>query len=131
MKMEWNVYYVNMNTEKIEALNVFDHCGFRKKKKKICRKFNDKIMFAEEVKESAMYFFWCRSEYEIVITTFPPQITPEEFDRLSAIDNKSRHTYGVNLKRATKIDIYCQLNLNWEHFIDYIWNNKEKIAAAT
>ena len=121
--MEWNVYYVNMNTQKIETLNVFNHYGFWEDIKKICREFNTKTTF--------VYFFWCRFESETVITTFPPQITPEEFDRLSAIDNKSRHTYGVNLKRGKKIDIYSQLNLNWNHFIEYIWNNKEKIAAAT
>ena len=128
--MEWNVYCVNMNTQKIETLNVFNHYGFWEDIKKICREFYyTKTTFAKEIKKSAVYFFWCRFESETVITTFPPQITPEELDRLIAIDKKA-YSYDVNLKTASKIDIYCQLNLNWNHFIEYIWNNKEKIAAA-
>lgn len=128
--MEWNVYCVNMNTQKIESINVFNHYGFWEDIKKICRKLNTKTTFAKEIKKSAVYFFWCRFESETVITTFPPQITPEELDRLTSIDKKA-YSYNVNLKTASKIDIYCQLNLNWDHFIDYIWNNREKIAAAT
>lgn len=127
--MEWNVYYINMSTEKVETLNVFDHHGFWEDIKTICRKeFNTKTTFAKKIKESAIYFFWCRYEYEIIITTFPPQITHKEFDRLNSID-EIVHSYDVNLKRETKIDIYDQLNLNWNHFIEYLWNNKEKIAA--
>ena len=52
-----------------------------------------------------MYYFWSKCEYEILITTW--------FERKDFKDEK--------------IDVYDQLQLNWNAFIDYIWKNKKYI----
>ena len=48
-------------------------------------------------------------------------ISREELDRLNQEDIKYRT--NVNLTVGKKIDIYDQLQMNWQQFIDYVWNN--------
>ena len=54
--------------------------------------------FEEMIDKEAMYYFWCKAEYEDMISGF----------------------FEGGAK--TKIDIYSQLKLNWNRFIDYLWN---------
>ena len=53
-----------------------------------------------------MYYFWSKCEYEIIVTCNP------EWDRF----------------KKEKIDVYDQLQLNWNKFVDYIWENKNEIC---
>ena len=48
--------------------------------------------------KEVMYYFWGRAEYEVMIGGL--------FER----------------GQKAKIDIYSQLKLNWDRFIDYLWN---------
>ena len=50
-----------------------------------------------------MYYYWARSEYEIIIK-------PWVFE-----------------KPEVKVDIYDQVYLNWDRISEYIWNNLKLI----
>lgn len=119
--MTWNVYRYDINKREIEVYNVFEHYSFNLEVEKLLNKKISYGEFYEELKSLAMYYFWSKSEYEVVITEFPPYIDKEEIDRLVA--EKDEHSYRtyVHLEVSTKIDIYGQLNLNWEQFALYVW----------
>lgn len=102
--MEWNVYYYNMNTQRITVYNIFEHGGFLKDVTKYLKKCTDTEDFAENLKKSLMYYFWSKSEYEIIISAW----------------------CGGNGKEATKVDIYSQVMLNWDTFVAYAWSFKRK-----
>ena len=104
--LEWWVWYFNFNAKRIEKYNVFAHGGFLDDCKKIARKCkDDKYIFAETLRRSAMYFFWAKCEWEIVICGFPP-----------AWD-------GVR----DKIDVFAQLTANWDAFVDYVWDHAAEL----
>ena len=89
--------------------------------------------FAEQLKRSLMYWFWCKSEHEVVISSWPVYIDKEELDRINTeyeeYNNKWGHyPYTINVSPyvGKKIDIYSQVMMNWEQFVEYVWSNKDK-----
>lgn len=97
--MEWNVFYHDVNAQKIRTLNIFDHCSFANDVKKNLKKCKNKDEFAEALKSDLMYFFWCKSEYEIIISPW----------------------CGGHGTEDIKVDIYTQVMNNWNIFVDYVW----------
>lgn len=98
MELNWNVYYYNQNIDKIEPFNVFSHRNFYRAVLDIFGKYQHMDEFEEAIEKEAMYYFWCKAEYEVVVR-------------------------GLFEQRAWhKVDIYDQLKLNWDRFIDYLWN---------
>ena len=89
---------------------------------------------SEPMKVDVMFYYYCsKCEHEVVITDFPPHITPEELERLTAERDEHIAKYGnpqyshsVRVKNALKIDVYEQIMINWEHFLDYVWNERQK-----
>ena len=78
-----------------------------------------------------MYYFWCKCEYEVIITSFPTYITMNELDRLNDERWSHKDRYGtdyvrinVNPDTGAKIDIYTQVMNNFDIFCDYVWNSK-------
>lgn len=105
MKLQWNVYRINHMKNKVEIFNVFDHWRFQEETIKTLKESETKADFSEELRHLVFYYFGWKYEYEICITSlFSHQKETEE-----------------------KIDIRHQLMLNWDRFIDYLWNNKDKI----
>ena len=100
--MVWNVYYHNINKDKIEIKNIFSHGDFSKGVKDLLWICKTKNRFEDNLKRELCYYFWCRAEYEIVIGPWV-----------------GGRTDGI------KIDIYEQVMLNWEIFVDYVWSFKE------
>lgn len=99
--MEWNVYRYNINAKKIEPMNIFRHSRFTDDVIKAMRTCETKETFAEEVRHSLAYYFWSKCEYEILISGL--------FDS----------------EKEYKVDIYSQVMLNYDRFINYLWNVKE------
>jgi hypothetical protein len=127
--MTYYVYIENFNTKKIEKYNVLNE-GIIKEIKEQTKGFTNKTHFAEVVNNIMRYYFWARSEYEVVLTSWPSYITSEELDRLNEESKKYQKEYGkralrqpVNLTVEEKIDIYDQVKMNWNIFIDYVWEN--------
>lgn len=103
--VEWNVYLSDINKREIIIFNVFNHYSFYENLKKIIKKYKTIEDFSKELKSICVYFFWAKCEYEIILTCWP------EWDKF----------------KKEKIDVYSQLNLNWDKFVNYIWDNKKEI----
>lgn len=130
MKLEWNVFYDDCNKNEIISFNVFKHSSFSKEIKELLFKERDKKVFSLELRRIAKYYYWSKSEYEIVLTSWPPYTNKEGYlslkERVEQKEERSSH-YLVDLDYGRKVDIYRQLELNWERFVDYIWDNKKEI----
>lgn len=98
--LEWNVYYHDFNRKEINVFNVFNHWSFHEDCKKNAKKNSkDYEAFCEQLRKDAMYRFWSKCEYEILLTPW------------------------VGRAETLKIDIYDQLRLNWEQFCKYTWEH--------
>lgn len=103
--MKWNVYFHNFNTNKIEEYNIFNHSSFRYEVKQLIKKYKDKDTFIEKLKSELMYYFWKKSEWEVIVSPWVGRKEP------------------CNIK----IDVYDQVMLNWNVFADYVWDNKKEL----
>lgn len=131
----WNVYREDVNRQSIEIFNIFNHGSFYADMVKIAKAYKkqikdntfDKKAFANDVDRKLMYYFWSKSEYEVIITSWPPYIEIEKIDKMKSEVEDYNSKWGrkpfrvnINLDVAEKIDIYDQVQLNFESFIDYI-----------
>lgn len=96
--MEWNVYYHDFNRRQITTYNVFNHGSFNREINQLSQKNLDKLEFAERLKIIAMYYFWSKTEWEVIVSPW------------------------IGKGDDEKIDVYDQLKLNWDKFVDYVWN---------
>lgn len=102
---EWYVYMEDFNKKEIVTFNVFHSYTFIESCKKEFRKYQrdkDIARLENEIKGWAMYCFWSKCEYEIILA---PWINREGFE-------------------TKKIDIYDQLCLNWDSFFKYMMEHK-------
>ena len=107
-KLEWNVFYYDINRKKINTYNIFEHGGFVKWVQKDLKDVDNIEDFAKTLESNLQYFFWAKAEHEILITSW---------------------VGGDREKDAVKIDIYSQVMLNWEIFLEYVWSNKELLKV--
>ena len=113
--MEWNVYIGDFNSKRIETHNVFNHYRFVKDLTKALKKIEKsdaseekkKEDFAEAARKELMYYYWSKCEWEVIISHWP-----------QGKDDKDE-----------KIDVYDQVRLNWDKFIDYVWTNRKELKA--
>lgn len=131
--MVWNVYREDFNHRAIVEYNIFDHSSFAQDVNKLLKADIPKDEFAEQLKRSLMYWFLCKSEHEVIISSWPVYIDKAELDRINTeyeeYNNKWNHCpYKINVSPdvGKKIDIYSQVMMNWEQFVEYIWSNKDK-----
>ena len=104
--LSWNVYMEDFNRNVIMTRNILDNRYFRDDCRKAARLHKqDKEAFSESVKGHLMYYYWSKCEYEIILTAWPPR---ENFN-------------------DKKIDIYDQVMLNWDRFIDYLWEHRKEL----
>lgn len=101
--MEWNVYRYDFNRKEIVIFNIFNHREFKARTESYLKKYDNKEEFADKLKTELMSHFWARYEYEILISRL----------------NKSENDDSV------KVDIYSQVKLNWDRFVDYCWSFKK------
>ena len=114
--LEWNVIVSDFNGGEIVTHNVFYHYSLIQDLGKTLRKLSRKKdmteaekrqEFADNLKTDMMYYYWSKSEWEVIVSHWPPG-PPERF-------------------RDAKIDVYDQVMLNWDKFVDYAWNNRKLI----
>ena len=101
----WNVFLEDFNGKNIVIYNVFHNYTFDEQLKKEFRRYvrhKDLEKLKTEIKSWAMYCFWSKCEYEIILTSFPEK---KDF-------------------KEKKVDVYQQLMLNWDSFVEYILKNK-------
>ena len=134
--MKWNVLRYNINLHKIEEYNIFQHRSFAKDVAELFNQDLTKEEFAEKLRRSLQYYFWSKSEHEVVVTSWPPYIDKKELDRLSFEYESHNQKWGyypylldVRFDVGEKIDIYDQVRLNWDVFADYVWNQRRKVRT--
>lgn len=101
MNLEWNVIYYNFNKNIIEEWNIFKHNTYKLEVEELLNNYKSKEEFSYELHRTTMYYFWCKTEYEFIASGWPPREGSER-----------------------KIDIYTQLKMNWERYVDYLWKTK-------
>lgn len=112
--IQWNVYIGDFNGRCIRTFNIFRHTAFTEGCQKIIKKYQkaekaegvfNRDAFSDEIRRELMYYFWSKCEWEVIIDHWPPH---ESF-------------------KSEKVDVFDQVRLNWDVFIDYIWDNKNEI----
>ena len=133
-KLSWNVFYYNRRD--IETFNIFEHSSFCKKVINITKESSQsKAIFRDKIINVLRYYFWCKCEYEIIVTTFPTYVSNEGLKKMEADRDKYIRDYGhckfvhPYLDTELKVDIYTQVMMNIDHFIDYLWSHKEEIKG--
>lgn len=98
--LEWNVFVHDINKRQMKIFNVFNHGRYRQEIIELLNRRDDYTLeeFKEKVKSSTMYYYWCKCELEILIAPWVG-----DFD-----------------KESVKIDVYKQLEINWNHYIKYL-----------
>lgn len=102
--MKWNVFYHNVNTQKIEIFNIFDHYTFNEYTHKHLKECATKEKFAEKLKSELRYYFWSKSQWEIIISPW----------------------VGGRDTKDIKVDVYTQVMNNFDIFVDYVWYSYKK-----
>ena len=74
----FNVIFYNINREKFEPYNVMDFFVEEYKREK--NKPTTFAMFKEFIEHKAMWMFWSRCEYEIILSDWPPSGVEEKWD---------------------------------------------------
>lgn len=100
--LEWNVYFADINKSRILILNIFKHQGFYNSLQNELKNINDKYEFEKILRNNCLYYFCAKCEFEIILTCCP------EWDRF----------------HKDTVSIYDQLTINWDKFVDYIWENR-------
>lgn len=94
-------------------------------------------VFKERVRKDLSYYFWSKSEWEVIVTSWPPYVDSEEIDRLVKEREEHISKWGkfyqthCNVTLGEKVDVYTQVMLNWDQFISYLWNNRKLIKTVS
>ena len=101
--MNWYVWRHDINKNSIVKWNIFEHWRFQEGIQKALQDYKDnKEFFIEAVKSNLIYCFWCKSEYEVLIAPW------------------------IGSDKPIKVDIYAQVMLNFDSFVDYVWNFRKE-----
>lgn len=124
--MKWNVYVSSFNDRKIEVRNVFElssrfddslkRIRYNKKKQKYPF-LNEE--FKNDLKIALQSAYWSKCEYEICLTDLFQVIEAAQLEKMK----EKRRFYTVDVVGSRKIDVYEQVMLNWDLFVEYVWNN--------
>lgn len=141
--MKWDVYYYDINRNKISTFNIFDHWSFREYIKKAMKKLKIKEEFAEQLERELQFFYWSKAEWELVVHIEDSRIylipwcgcrNPEgvkidvtDNDTFNWKDFAELHTKRQRYGNEAKIDIYDQVMFEWDKFVDYVWDNKKRL----
>lgn len=103
--LSWYVYRQDANSGKIESWDIFEHWRFRQDIIELLKRLDentDRADFAKDVKSNLMYYFWSKAEYEIILKNW------------------------IGKDCEIKIDVYDQVMLNFDKFIDYLYEHKKE-----
>ena len=100
--LHWYVFEEDFNHRKIIKYDIFRHGSFAEDLKKANRMFKADKDFLDEVERLLHYYFWAKCEHEVLIGS------PFK---------------GTN---PVKIDVWDQIEMNWDHFSKYLLENRKK-----
>lgn len=144
MNLEWNVFYHDINKNKITTLNILkQHGSFNEYIKKAFKKCKTKDEFAEVLRRELMYYFWSKCEWELIIEITEDNriiLSPwcecrdTDLTKVDVTDDENFDWRGFAEKyikrqryyNKAKIDVYDQVEYMWNDFLDYVWNSKKR-----
>lgn len=103
-QLVWNVIVEDINSSQIGIFNVFEHNGFMTDVQSHFRNCQTKKELAEKLKRSLKYYFWGKSQWEVIIRPLCEGQAPYE----------------------KKIDVFWQILNNWDVFLEYVWDTMQK-----
>ena len=103
-KLEWNVFRYDCNSRRIKVYNIFNHGSFIEDLKKHRKECQTRDAIAELLDRFLRYYFWSKSEMEIAVGPMD----------------------GFDDECSLKVDVYQQVKINWEVFVDYVWSAMQK-----
>lgn len=106
ISIEWYVYYHDSNHNKIDTYNIFEHDSFKKEFNALLKCDLTKEVFADQLKHILMYYFWSKCQWETVLKP-----------------------WVGDMNIGKKIDVYDQVILNWDKFVDYCWSFTKRYKA--
>lgn len=89
--MDFLVYREDFTTGKIKPWNVFSHGSFDRSLRELAE---HGAFTEEEVRREAAYYFWSKSEYEIILSTWAAR------------------------RQDMKVSVYDQIVMNWDLFFE-------------
>lgn len=132
LNLVWNVYDFHINSKECRVFNIFDHYSFRADVEKLLKTKMTKDEFAEKLRREVQYRYWAKSEWECVVSGTSPHIGKRELERIISEcylklgkDVPTPRCTHANLDDAEKIDVYDQVRLNWDYFVDYVWGHSK------
>lgn len=135
--LTWNVIVEDINGRKMIPYNIFEHGSFAKALIINNKRYEDDNEFAEQTRQQLMYYFWSKSEWEFIATSWPPYINLEELDRLNKEKVEYKEKYDrepyvldVNTNVGEKLDVADQVLMNWLAFKEYLINNRKYIRKT-
>lgn len=104
--MEWNVYVYNVNKQKMEKFNIFNHHTFVAYIVEAIKEGLNKELFEKRLQSELRYYFWSKAEWEIIVAPWVGNKNPDE----------------------VKVDVCHQVMMNWPIFLDYVWNHRNELV---
>mgnify|MGYP007056154073 CR=1 FL=1 len=110
--VEFNVINYNINSREFESYNIIPYllnCYNKDANKP--KTFDE---FKEFVRSKAMYRWWSRCEYEIILSPWPYLTSPSErYDKKGEDDIEAwKEHWKKHLKECKKIDVWDQIKMN-------------------
>lgn len=128
--LSWKVILEEFNTRKIYFHDIFESGYWEEKARELKETFSNRKAWENHFRIQLMSRYWARSEYEVVVTSWPPYINVEDIEKLQEEVNEREKTWGTKPYKiyvtptvAEKIDVFQQLEANWHVFADYVWSN--------
>lgn len=134
--MDWKVKNYNINANKIEDYDIFQHN--KTIINKIKKESSNKEDFSKTLNFQIMCQYWSRAEYELIIEIDENKniwlipwcgcCNPEEV-KINVTNDSSFnwkafaefHISKQIYKNRAKIDIYDQIKFKWNEFVDYYY----------
>lgn len=136
-ELKWNVYvdftHSKGQDDEISVANVFEissrfwGCLVDLKKEIKKNPSVDYEWFSKELRRWAMWSFWGKSEYEIGLTTWPCYIDKGDLAKAVEEAKETKETKSDHVMLFpnvyTKVDVFMQLDMNWDVFARYTFEN--------
>ena len=132
--LSWKVKRFDCNKQAIIDCDVLKYReDFIKRLKKICA---NKEEFSERLKNQMRYYYWSKSEHELIISTDVDKVILSPWCGCREPEKASIRVYDKDFDWLTfanyhigrqvfsskaKIDVYDQLLWRWNELVDYCW----------
>lgn len=136
--LSWKVIWDDINKHEIGTYDLFKSGYWERVARELKLALPSRKEWEDHFRRRLKSQYWCRSEYEVIVTPWPPHISIEELERLNeeVAAHEANYDHQLvrvvpNIEKAEKIDIFSQIEMNWGVFADYVWRNiNEKIIET-